>query len=127
MSDSKLIKLPESELEIMLVIWKHTEPVRTSRIMAEINRDWTQSTVKALLARLVEKGFLEVTREGRFTLYRALVDEKDYCRQETSGLLHRYYQGSVKNMVAALVNERAITGTDLEELESIIRNAGRKE
>lgn len=125
MSNSKITKLPESELEIMLVIWKHSEPVRTSCIMAEINREWTQSTVKALLSRLVEKGFLQVTRQGRFTLYQALVNEEDYRRQETSGLLHRYYQGSVKNMVAALVNESALTGADLEELESIIRNAGR--
>ena len=119
-------KLPESELEVMLVLWKHSQPIRTAQIMAEIPKDWMQSTVKALLARLTEKGFVEVTREGRFTLYRALVAEQDYRRRETQGLVQRYYQNSVKNMVAALVNEGDLTQQDLAELEEMIQNAGRK-
>lgn len=119
-------RLPESELEIMLVLWNHTQPIRTSQVMAEIQRDWSQSTVKALLTRIVEKGFAEVTREGRFTLYRALVSEEDYRRQETRGLLNRYYKNSVKNMVAALVSEQQLTGQELAEIEKIIKNAGGK-
>lgn len=126
MSDPSKIKLPESELEIMLVLWQHEEPIRTSQVLAETERDWTLSTVKALLTRLAEKEFVEVSRDGRFTLYRALVKEEDYRRTETKGLLHRYYKGSVKSMVAALVNEESLTGSDLAELEEIIRNAGRK-
>lgn len=126
MSDPSKIKLPESELEIMLVLWQHKEPIRTSQVLAETDRNWTLSTVKALLTRLEEKEFVEVSRDGRFTLYRALVKEEDYRRTETKGLLHRYYKGSVKSMVAALVNEESLTGSDLAELEEIIRNAGRK-
>ena len=126
MSDKKESRLPESELEIMLVLWQHSEPIRTSQLAAELKRDWTLSTVKALLARLEEKGFVEVTREGRFTLYRATVAEESYRRRETKGLLRRYYQNSVKSMVAALVNDGDLTGSDLAELEEIIRNAGKK-
>lgn len=119
------MKLPESELEIMLVLWQHDQPIRTSQVMEEINQNWTQSTVKALLTRLTEKGFVELTREGRFTLYRALVKEEDYRKSETRGLLRRYYKNSVKSMVAALVNEENLTGEDLKELQEIIQNAGR--
>ena len=45
-----------------------------------------------LLGRLADKSFVEVTREGRFTLYRARVREEDYRRMETNGLLRRYYK-----------------------------------
>lgn len=124
MCNAKEVRLPESELEIMLVLWQHQEPIRTAQILADLQKSWSPSTVKALLARLVEKRFVEETREGRFTLYRALVPEEDYCRRETKGLLRRYYKNSVKSMVAALVSDAQLTGSELAELEEIIRKAG---
>ncbi len=126
MNDLSKTKLPDSELEVMLVLWQHEEPIRTAQVLAEIDREWTLSTVKALLTRLAEKGFAQVSRKGRFTLYKALVSEEEYRRTETKGLLRRYYKNSVKSMVAALVNEESLTGAELAELEEIIRNAGRK-
>lgn len=125
MSKQMELKLPESELEIMLILWNHKEPVRTAQIMEEIPRDWSQSTVKALLTRLADKKMIEVTRQGRFTLYRALVEEEAFRKKETQGLLRRYYKNSVKSMVAALVNEVELSGSDLQELEEIIKKAGR--
>lgn len=128
MQNETEIRLPESELEVMLILWQHKQPVRTSQILREISaqRSWTMSTLKVLLGRLVEKGFAEVSREGRFTLYRALVLESDYRRQETQGLMKRYYRNSVKDMVAALVQDSRLTGQDLAELEEIIRQAGER-
>ena len=120
-----LFKLPESELEVMLVLWRHSQPVRTAQIMAELQKDWTLSTVKALLARLTDKGFVRLTREGRFTLYQALVPESDYRRRETQGLLSRYYHNSANSMVTALVQDGQLSAADLAELEAILQNAGR--
>ena len=118
-------RLPDSELEVMLVLWQHSQPIRTAQILQEIGprRSWTLSTLKALLGRLDEKGFVEVTRQGRFTLYRALVAEADYRRRETKTLVQRYYQNSVKSMVAALVSEGSLSREDLDELRQIIQNA----
>lgn len=128
LENSNLPKLPDSELAVMQVLWLHSEPMRTAQIMQELCADyhWTLSTVKVLLGRLVEKGFAEVTREGRFTLYRAAVPAGDYRRRETKGLLSRFYKNSVPDMVAALVKESNLSPEDLSELESIIRSAGRK-
>ena len=77
-----------------------------------------------LLGRLADKSFVEVTREGRFTLYRARVREEDYRRMETNGLLRRYYKNSVAGMVAALVQDEALTGSELAELKELLRKAG---
>lgn len=128
MGNQNLPKLPDSELAVMLVLWGCQQPVRTSQILQNLQReyDWTLSTVKVLLGRLAEKGFVEVTREGRFTLYRALVKESDYRRRETKGLLGRFYKNSVPDMVATLVRESDLSPQDLAELEEIIRKAGRK-
>ena len=127
MKKSAKTRLPESELEVMLALWRNSQPVRTSELLQQLlkTHSWTLSTLKVLLGRLEEKGFVEVTRQGRFTLYQALVREEDYRRSETKGLLKRYYQNSVKSMVAALVSEGDLTEEDLAELEEIIRAAGR--
>ena len=128
MSTPQEKRLPESELDVMLVLWQHSQPVRTAQILQEIQpyHSWTISTLKALLARLEEKQFVRVVRQGRFALYQALVQEKDYCRQETKGLMQRYYKNSVKNMVAALVQDHQLSGQELAELEEIIHSAGKR-
>ena len=118
-------KLPEAELDIMLCLWTYAEPVRTARIWEDVQKEheWSLSTVKALLTRLADKGWVEVTREGRFTLYRAAVSEEEYRRRETGGLLRRYFDNSPKKLIAALVQESELSGEDIAELEQLIRKA----
>ena len=118
-------KLPEAELDVMLALWTHTQPERTARLLEDLaDKAWSLSTLKVLLGRLTDKSFVEVTREGRFTLYRARVREEDYRRMETNGLLRRYYKNSVAGMVAALVQDEALTGSELAELKELLRKAG---
>ena len=118
-------KLPEAELDIMLCLWQYAEPVRTSKIQADLaqSHSWTLSTLKALLGRLEERGFIQVTREGRFTLYQALVSEADYRRRETGSILRRYYQNSAKCLIAALVEEHPLDADELEEIQQILQEA----
>ena len=71
MPKKPLEKLPEAELDVMLALWTHTQPVRTARLLEDLaDKAWSLSTLKVLLGRLADKSFVEVTREGRFTLYK---------------------------------------------------------
>lgn len=125
MKNTQQERLPQAELDVMLCLWRYTQPVRTARLMEDLQptRGWTLSTLKALLARLEEKGYVAVTRQGRFTLYQALVPEADYRRRETGGLLRRFFGGSPQKLVAALVEEGDLTGEDIAALEAILRKA----
>ena len=54
-------------LEVMTAIWKCEIPVKTSEIARHIERDWTMSTIQALLARLEEKGLMSASsKKERF-------------------------------------------------------------
>ena len=118
-------RLTAAELDIMLCLWKYTEPVRTAHLLADLQpiHSWTLSTLKVLLGRLEEKGYVQVTRQGRFTLYQPLVAEAEYRRRETGGLLHRFFGGSPQKLVACLVEEGSLTGEDIAALEAILRKA----
>ena len=65
MPKKPLEKLPEAELDVMLALWTHTQPVRTARLLEDLaDKAWSLSTLKVLLGRLADKSFVEVTRTG---------------------------------------------------------------
>ena len=73
------------------------------------------------------KGLCGRDAAGPFTLYRALVPEEEYRRSETRHMLGRFYGNSVKNLVAALVQDEGLSQAELAELEDILRRAGGKQ
>ena len=106
-----LKRLPESELEAMMAVWHSEIPVRGSDLAADLvkSRGWNKSTVFTLLLRLVEKGYLSCTKEGKNNYYTPLVSEEEYRVQESRSMLNRFYSGSVRNFVAAFCNENNLT------------------
>ena len=114
-------RLPDTELEVMTAIWKCEIPVKTSEIARHIERDWTMSTIQALLARLEEKGYVSVVKEGRLKTYVPLISEEEYRDQETVRFFERFHRKSVRSLFMTLVKNESLTEADLEELEAIIR------
>ena len=76
------MKLSDAELEIMEKVWELGAPVTAAQLterMAE--KGWKPSTLLTFLARMVNKGALEVEKQGKQNLYRALVSAEDYRAQ----------------------------------------------
>lgn len=114
-------KLSEAELDIMLAIWQTEPPVqRTDLEELQKSRSWADTTLLTLLAKLVEKGYLSVEKQGRHNLYRPLVEKADYRRWASRSFLGKMYQSSVSRMVASLVESNDLTESDLQELEAFI-------
>ena len=51
-------RIPDSELEIMMIIWDASEKVTSDYIMERLDRDWVKSTVLNFLSRLCDRGFV---------------------------------------------------------------------
>lgn len=117
-------RLPDSELDIMLVLWQENAHLRTSEILAKLNNGWALATLKVLLDRLVQRGCVQCTRDGRFTLYKAILQKDSYSSREVNGVLNRYYESSAKNLIASLVRTEKLTQQDLNEIAMMLKNAG---
>jgi len=50
-------KLPDSELEIMMIIWNADEKVTSDYIMVKLDKTWQKTTVLNFLIRLCDRGF----------------------------------------------------------------------
>ena len=118
-------RLPESELEIMQIIWKKSAPV--SRVDIEQALQETHplapTTILTLLTRLCEKGFLSLKKEGRTNLYEPLVEEKEYLAAESRSFLDRVFHGSVASFATALCDS-GVTKEELEELRRLLEEGG---
>lgn len=114
MNDMK--KLPDSELEIMMIIWDAKEKVTSDYIMDRINNDWLKTTVLNFLTRLCDRGFLKCHKEGRFNIYESQVDKEDYLQKESKRFLKKMHHNSLASLVAALYDGNSISKDDLEKL-----------
>ena len=111
-------RLPDAELDVMQALWQTDRPTRPSQLLETLRgkRDWSLSTVQVLLTRLHEKGFVTLTCEKRFHYYTPAVGEAEYRVGETQSFLERMHGGSVKSLMAALVECNGISADDLDEI-----------
>ena len=114
-------RLPESELEIMQIIWKETAPVSRMTIETALQsiHPLAPTTILTLLTRLCEKGFLSLKKEGRTNLYEPLITEKEYLAAESRSFLDRLFHGSVAGFATALCDS-GIKKEELEELRQLL-------
>jgi len=114
-------RLPDSELEIMQVVWQKEPPVSRIEIEETIKGDHTlaATTILTLLTRLCEKGFLQMEKQGRANVYTPLVSQKEYLASECRSLLDKLYGGSIKTFANALCDS-GISKEELIELRKLL-------
>ena len=122
-------RLPDSELELMMIIWDLDKPVTRFEIEDKMHeeRKLSPTTILSFLSRLQEKGFLAVEKAGKNNVYIALVDKSDYIQNESKSILKRLYQNSAKHFLAALYDGDRLSECELEELEEFIKEKRRGE
>ena len=113
-------QISDSELELMRIVWARGGTALYAHIMEDLEkagRTWQKNTVITLLSRLVDKGFLKVGKIGRRNEYTAAVSQANYQSAQTQSLVNKLYQGSARDLVAALIRREALSPRDYEELK----------
>lgn len=115
-------RLPDAELEIMLVVWNADDKVSSSYILERLKakRQWALSTLMTVLARLVDKGFLKCEKEGRYNKYSPAISEEEYKAIEGKSILKKLFGNSIQDLVMSLYNGKAIDKNDLIELRQML-------
>lgn len=113
------MKLSTAELEIMEQIWRLARPVTAAELSGALQaKGWKPTTLLTFLARMAQKGALSVERRGKQNLYSARITGEEYRAGEAREVLSRFYSGSVKSMVAALYQDKALSSDELDELQT---------
>ena len=117
MSENLACKISGSELEVMKILWRAEDalPVTEIREQLQKTKGWEPATIKTLISRLVSKGVVRQEKRKVF-YYSPAVSEKEYSTWATDDLIERIYNGSARQLVAALVHSDGLTQADLDEL-----------
>lgn len=117
-------KLPDAELELMLIIWEAGKPVTRAEIEEKLSedRDVLPNTILSLLTRLEKRGFVKKERDGKINFYSALVDKEPYLKEASKGILDRMFHGSLTNFAAALYDGEELSEEDAAELMEFLEN-----
>ena len=111
-------RLPESELDIMLVLWNNTPPMTRP----EMKKNLASTTILSLLTRLENKNFVEVTKQGKMNLYTPLVSQSDYQAHESQSVLEKLYGNSLKKFVTSLYHGKKISSEEVQDLSEFLKN-----
>lgn len=115
-------KLPDGELELMMIIWEAEEPISRIQIEEKMDKDKevTAGTILSYLSRLEEKGFVEREKRGKMNYYRPLVEKKLYLKETGKNILKRMFGGSLSNFAAALYDGEELCSQDIAELRKFL-------
>lgn len=112
--------ITDSEYQIMRILWKSEEKMTVADVTRELDgNDWTPSTVSTFLQRLLKKEVISCEKKGKTNLYYPLIMQSEYDLNETENFLSKIYKGSVKNLVAALYENKKLSNEDMSDLKKM--------
>lgn len=115
--------LGEVEQMIMELIWDNGPcSAESCREALAATRPMKESTVRTILRRLEQKGFVTHETEGRTYVYRALEARQNVAVRAVRNIIDRFCGGSAEELVIGMVNSAVI---DREQLEVLARRIAR--
>jgi BlaI family transcriptional regulator, penicillinase repressor len=115
--------LTDLENEVMRAIWDgETCSVEAVHRIVSRNRNLKATTIRTLLRRLEQKGYLTHESDGRAYVYQAVEPPRSLAARAVRQIIDRFCQGSVEELVNGMVEAKVLSKADLDGLEKLVRN-----
>jgi CopY/TcrY family copper transport repressor len=121
MTTGEMQHITDAEWEVMRIVW--TQGKTTSKEVQQFlnqKMDWKTTTIKTLLARLVEKNMLSTEKSGNKYIYQSLVEEKSSIQFETAELLEKICAKEVGAVLKTIIDDSLLSFDDIERLEEAL-------
>jgi BlaI family penicillinase repressor len=120
-------QISDAEWEVMKVLWDKGQATAGEVVQAlAAPMHWRPRTIKTLLARLVKKGAVATTTEGRSFVYRPAVQQARCVRQESRSFLQRVFGGAVAPAVVHLLSHGKLSPEEIRELKQILEKEAKR-
>ena len=109
--------LGELEQLLMELIWSRgPSTAEACRAALLPERSLKDSTIRTVLRRLEEKGFLKHRVDGRTFLYEATQPRRHFAARAVQQIIDRFCGGSVEQLLVGRVENKVLKQKDLEQL-----------
>lgn len=118
---AKATPISDSEWDVMEPIWEAGACTAADVIKRlRETHDWNHSTIRTLLARLVEKGALKYEVDGPRYIYRPAVSRRQCVRQKSRSFLEKAFGGDVAELLMHFVTESPLDKGQIERLRKLL-------
>jgi predicted transcriptional regulator len=118
------VRAPLSELEneVMAAVWEAGPlSVEAAHKAISSKRHLKEVTVRTILRRLEQKGYLRHEAEGRAYIYRAVEPARSLAARAVRQIIDRLCKGSVEELVMGLVDSKVLSKGELDRLAEAVR------
>jgi predicted transcriptional regulator len=114
--------LGELEREVMQLVWAHA-PATAEQVRELLTRPLKESTVRTVLRRLEDKGYVTHTVEGRTFLFNAAEKRSAVAAKAVKRIMDWFCNGSLEEVLVGMVDEETIDAKQLQALSDKIAKA----
>ncbi len=113
--------LSKAEWKVMKIVWELQKAMaREVYTIAGEQNSWTPATVKTLLKRLVDKGYVSTTRVGNGFVYRPARTALSTFQSAADTLMTNAVEGVTGPLLVHLVERTSLSENDLNSLQKLI-------
>ena len=116
-----MLTISPAEWEVMRVLWAKGQAT-SSEIIAILAKklDWSASTVKTLIGRLADKGYLTSQRQGRGFIYQASLGEDEANFQALEAVFEKICLTKLSVLLGLLMEKMPMTQADVDKLQALL-------
>jgi BlaI family transcriptional regulator, penicillinase repressor len=108
-------ELGELEREILGLVWRLGEAT-AERVREELARPLKDSTIRTVLRRLEEKGYVAHSLDNRTFLYRPAESPQKVAGRAVQRIVDWFCAGSVEELLVGMVDSKVVSRAELERL-----------
>jgi BlaI family transcriptional regulator, penicillinase repressor len=116
--------LSHAQKEIMEIVWEKGEvaAIEVRELLAD-GRELARETVRTMLERMEDKGWLKHRVVGRTFFYSAAVSRDATAGQKVIELIDTVCGGSPERLMTALLDYRGLSAEEAARIEALIKQA----
>jgi BlaI family transcriptional regulator, penicillinase repressor len=118
------VRAPLTDLEndIMQAVWTAgPSSVEAVHQVVARRRRVKETTVRTLLRRLEQKGYLRHEVDGRAYIYHAVEASRSLAARAVRQIVDRLCRGSLEELVSGMVDAKVLSAPELKRLEDFVR------
>jgi predicted transcriptional regulator len=119
-------ELGELERAILSIVWRQGS-VTAEQVREDLGRPLKDSTIRTVLRRLEEKGYLAHSVDNRTFLYRPAQSRQRVAGRAVSRIVDWFCEGSVEALLVGMVDSKVLGGAELQRLADRIAAAQKLE
>jgi BlaI family penicillinase repressor len=119
-------ELGELERDILGSVWRLGE-VTAEQVREEVERPLKDSTIRTVLRRLEEKGYLAHSVDNRTFIYRPAESPQKVAARAVQRIVDWFCQGSVEELLVGLLDSKVMSRAELERLSKRVAAAKKQE